>query len=274
MEITMTEKYIKRNCQKTYYWTSGLSDVCVLFIHGATADYLLFREQFQFFEKYFRIIAVDVPAHGKSRPYPDFNLKVAADEIVKILDHEKVDKVHIIGQSMGGYIAQIIARFNANRVKSIISIGSSPIQPKYYSRLDNWLLKITPIILTLYPYQRLIKTISNQVSITAEGKKYMMNTLKRHSKNEIATIMKEVYVGVQDYRENLTLEIPILLTHGENEKTGKVKSYNQNWAEYENLELKIIPNSAHNANMDNPDYFNSISKEFIDKIENTVPSNI
>jgi hypothetical protein len=26
--------------------------------------------------------------------------------------------------------------------------------------------------------------------------------------------------------------------------------------------------------MDNPDYFNSISKEFIDKIENTVPSNI
>jgi pimeloyl-ACP methyl ester carboxylesterase len=274
MKITMTEKYIKRNGQKTYYWTSGLSDVCVLFIHGATADYLLFREQFQFFEKYFRIIAVDVPAHGKSRPYPDFTLKVAADEIVKILDHEKVDKVHIIGQSMGGYIAQIIARFNANRVKSIISIGSSPIQPKYYSRLDNWLLKITPIILTLYPYQRLIKTISNQVSITAEGKKYMMNTLKRHSKNEIATIMKEVYVGVQDYRENLTLEIPILLTHGENEKTGKVKSYNQNWAEYENLELKIIPNSAHNANMDNPDYFNSISKEFIDKIENTVPSNI
>jgi len=269
----MTEKYIERNSQRTYYWTSSRDDVCVLFIHGATADYLLFREQFQFFDKYFRIIAVDVPAHGKSRPCPDFTLKVAADEIVKILDVERIGKVHIIGQSMGGYIAQIIARFNANRVKSIISIGSSPIQPKYYSKLDNWLLRITPAILKLYPYQLLIKTISNQVSTSLEGKKYMLNTLKGYSKSEIATIMKVVYVGVQEYRENLTLEIPILLTHGENETTGKVKSYNRKWAKNENLELKLIPKSAHNANMDNPDYFNSISKEFIDKIENTVPNN-
>lgn len=270
----MIEKHIERNGQKTYYWTSGSSDVCVLFIHGATADYLLFREQFQFFEQYFRIIAVDVPAHGKSRPYPDFTLRVAADEIVKILDIEQVDKVHIIGQSMGGYLAQIIARFNANRVKSILSIGSSPIQPKYYSSFDNWLLKITPTILKLYPYQLLIKAISNQVSVSSDGKQYMLDTLKRYSKDEIVAIMTEVYVGVQEYWENFPLELPILLTHGENEQTGKVKSYNKKWAENEGLELKIIPKSAHNANMDNPDYFNEISKEFIDNIENTIPTKL
>lgn len=272
MKITMTEKYIERNSQRTYYWTSGRGDVCVLFLHGATADHLLFREQFPFFNKYFRIIAVDIPAHGKSRPYPDFTLKVAADEIVKILDVERIDKVHIIGQSMGGYIAQIIARYYVSRVKCIISIGSAPIQPKYFSKLDKWLLKITPAILKLYPYQFLIKTISNQVSISLEGKKYMLNTLKDLSKSEIVTIMREVYVGIQEYRENISLEIPILLTHGENEKTGKIKSYNQKWAKNDNLELKLIPKSAHNANMDNPDYFNSISKEFIDKTENTVPN--
>lgn len=265
---------MKKNSQNTYYWTSGSSKVCVLFIHGATADHLLFKVQLNFFEQYFRIIAIDVPAHGKSRPYPDFTLKVAAEEIVKILDMEKVDKVHIIGQSMGGYIAQIFARFNANRVKSIISIGSSPIQPRYYSKLDNWLLKITPAILKMYPYQLLIKTISNQVSTTSDGKKYMLNTLKEYSKIEIATIMKEIYVGVQEYREYFSLEIPILLTYGENEKTGKVKSYNQNWAKNEGLELQLIPNSAHNANMDNPDYFNSISKKFIDRIENTLPNKV
>ncbi|MGD1890479.1 MAG: alpha/beta fold hydrolase [Cyclobacteriaceae bacterium] len=270
----MTEKYTERNGQKTHYWTSGSGKACVLFIHGATADHLLFKEQFHFFDEFFKIIAVDVPAHGKSRPYPDFNLKVAANEIKKILDVEKIEKAHLIGQSMGGYIAQIIAKFYPNRVRSIISIGSSPIQPKYYSRLDNWLLKITPTILKAYPYQWLIKSISSQVSSTEKGKRYMLDTLKGYSKYEIAAIMKEVYVGVQEYRENNTLSVPILLTYGANERTGKVPDYNDKWAENENLPLEIIPNAAHNANMDNPDYFNRLSKEFIDKTENTAHSNV
>ena len=162
----MVEKYIDKKGQKTYYWTSGSGKACVLFIHGAAADHLLFKKQFDFFEEFFKVIAVDVPAHGKSRPYPDFNLKTTAEEIKKILDIEKIDNVHLIGQSMGGYIAQIVAGFHPQRVKSIISIGSSPIQPKYYSEWDNWLLKITPSILKAYPYQLLIKSIADQVSTT------------------------------------------------------------------------------------------------------------
>ncbi|MEM6814523.1 MAG: alpha/beta hydrolase [Bacteroidota bacterium] len=268
----MTEKYTEKSNQKTFYWTSGSDGVCVLVIHGATADHKLFKHQFHFFEKHFEIVAVDIPAHGKSKPYLNFNLKTAADEIIKILDLEKIEKTHLIGQSMGGYISQIVARFYPNRVKSIITIGSSPIQPKYYSRLDNWLLKITPTILKAYPYHMLIKAIANQVSSTNEGKKYMLETLKGYTKNEIVTIMKEVYVGIQEYRENKALNVPILLTYGDSDRTGKVQAYNKKWAKNENLRLEIIPNAAHNANMDNSIYFNDLAKEFIEGIENTVPN--
>ena len=95
----------------------------------------------------------------------------------------------------------------------------------------------------------------------------MLDTLKGYSKNEIASIMKEVYVGVQKYWENDTLSVPILLVYGAKEKTGKVQAYNNKWAKNENLPLEIIPNAAHNANMDNPDYFNSLSKGFIEEIQ-------
>lgn len=132
------------------------------------------------------------------------------------------------------------------------------------------MLKITPAILKVYPYQLLIKTILNQVSVSTEGKQYMLDTLKGYTKDEIVSIMKEVYVGVQEYQENTSLYVPILLIYGANEKTGKVKLYNKKWAENENLLLKIIPNAAHNTNMDNPEYFNKLSKDFIDKIENIV----
>lgn len=270
----MIEKYSKKDNRKTYYWTSGTGNACVLLIHGATADHLLFKHQFNFFNKYFKIIAVDVPAHGKSRPFPNFNLKIAAEEIISILDLEIIDKVHLIGQSMGGYISQIMARFYPERVSSIILIGSSPIQPLYYSKLNNWLLKITPSILKAYPYKMLIKVIANQVSTTDEGKKYMLDTLKKYSKNDIAAIMKEVYVGIQEYRENNSLNLPMLLTYGADDRAGKVKTYNEKWAKNENLQLEVIPHAAHNANMDNPKYFNNLAKEFIGEIESTVPNNI
>ncbi|MEN0045820.1 MAG: alpha/beta hydrolase [Bacteroidota bacterium] len=270
----MIENHIGKDSRRTFYWTSGKGKICLLFIHGATADHLLFRHQIDYFQKQFKVIAVDAPAHGKSRPYPDFKLKIAADEIISILDAEEIGKAHLVGQSMGGYISQIVARFYPDRIKSMVMVGSSPIQPKYYSKLDNWLLKITPPILKAYPYGMLIKAIANQVSSTVDGKKYMLDTLKGYSKNEISDIMKEVYLGVQSYRKNEALSIPTLLTYGSEDRTGKVQAYNNAWAKEEKLQLEIIPNAAHNANMDNPIYFNKLVKEFVEEVENISSRNL
>ena len=205
----MIEKVISNRSSNTHYWVAGSGDACIVFLHGATADHQLFQHQFEFFGNNFQIIALDVPAHGKSRPYPDFNLKLAADEVVRILDAEGVRQAHLIGQSMGGDIAQLVAQYAPERVRSLISIGSSPIQPPYYSALDKFFLKITPAILRASPYRMLIKSIANQVSTTSEGKQYMLETLETYTKSEIVTIMREVYVGVQAYQTNHPLELHI-----------------------------------------------------------------
>ena len=230
-------------------------------------DHALFQFQVEYFAQHFKVISWDVPSHGLSRPYNEFTLQLAATELVSILDIENVEKAHLVGQSMGGYISQFVARDHANRVSSLIAVDSSPMQPAYYSKLDMWFLAITPSLLRLYPYGSLIKTIAKQIALQDTSQAYALETLKAYSKTEIAQIMNAVYRGVKAYRHDGILPVPILIIFGEADQSGKVQSYCRQWAEREKRPLQIISGAAHNANMDNPDDFNRIVDEFLREAE-------
>ena len=250
-----------------HYWVGGQGEECVVFTHGATMDHGLFESQIDYFAPKYKLIIWDVPKHGRSRPYAQFSLKIAADELIGILDEEKVDKAHLVGQSMGGYISQIVARDYPERVKSLVAVDSSPMQPSYYSALDSWLLSLSGPLLRFYPYNSLIKTIAKQIALEAPAQQYALATLKQLSKAEIATIMGAVSQGVADFGQDAPLPVPILIIYGDADRTGKVQTYCQQWAKREKRPLQIIPNAAHNANMDNPHAFNQVLDEFLQQVD-------
>lgn len=261
----MKQKILHSPRGDVYYWIQGEGDIYIVFTHGATMDHQMFQSQVEFFSKSYTTIVWDVPAHGKSKPYKNFSLQNSADDLIGILEQENTTKAHLVGQSMGGYISQIVALNHPNQVSSLVAVDSSPIQPSYYSRLDNWLLSITPTLLMLYPYNYLIKTIAKGIAVKTHAEKYALETLKKLTKKEIAHIMKEVYKGLQEYKEDFLLSVPTLIIHGELDQAGKVQEYSQQWSKKEKLELRIITNASHNSNMDNPEEFNRILNEFLEK---------
>ncbi len=263
----MNHKSIRSDNGDVHYWTEGQATSCIFFSHGATMDHGLFERQVEYFSSQYKVVVWDSPGHGQSRPSSDCSLENAASELVRILDTEHVQSAHLVGQSMGCYISQIAARNFPERVSSLTAVGSSPLQASYYSTLDYWMLSIAPPLLRLYPYSSLIKTISENVAVTAAAKNYALKTLKTYSKDEIVMIMKAVYQGVKGYGEYGPLLIPILVTYGENDTTGKVESYSQEWAENEGRPLRVISKAAHNANMDNPDEFNNVLGRFLEGLE-------
>ena len=58
-----------------------------------------------------------------------YTLEDMADDAVAVLDHLGIDKAHIVGGSMGGMIAQIVAARHAERTKTLGVIFSSNNQP-------------------------------------------------------------------------------------------------------------------------------------------------
>lgn len=96
---------------KIVYWVSDTADATrpwVVFLPGLTADRRLFAPQIEHFESRANCLAWDAPAHGESRPFPlDFSLPDLARWLGEIMKAEGVSAPVLVGQSMGGYVAQV-----------------------------------------------------------------------------------------------------------------------------------------------------------------------
>lgn len=234
-------------------------------LHGATMDQNFWQAQLEAIGARYLVIVPDLPAHGASRPYSGFTLGTAAEEVMRILDHEQVGKAHVVGQSMGGYIAQLLARGYPERIRSFTVVDGSPMDRSYYSLVDRMLLRLTPGILALYPERKLIKTIARGVAVTKVGRTYAAKVLRSYSKLEIAGIMATIEHDLRGYRgQCFELRCPGFIVYGEQDDAGKVIDYSKRWAAKAGLPLQSIPAAGHNSNMDNPESFNRSLLNFLD----------
>lgn len=68
----------------------------------------------------------DVAAAMSGNPKPAYTLDDLADDAVGVLDALRIPAAHIVGASMGGFIAQLVAINHPDRTLSLTSIMSGP----------------------------------------------------------------------------------------------------------------------------------------------------
>ncbi len=92
----------------------------VLFIQGLGADKHGWTLQRMATAPRYQAVALDNRGAGKSdKPHGEYTLEQMADDAVAALDHAGFDDAHIVGASMGGAIAQIVAVKYPDRVRSL-----------------------------------------------------------------------------------------------------------------------------------------------------------
>ncbi len=103
-----------------YRETGRHSGPPVLMIQGLGADKHLWDVQRFALASRYRTLAMDNRGAGRSdKPYGAYSMEQMADDAVAVLDDTGVDTAHVVGASMGGVIAQLLALRHPERVRSL-----------------------------------------------------------------------------------------------------------------------------------------------------------
>jgi 3-oxoadipate enol-lactonase len=102
-----------------YYETAG-SGPALVFLHGLGGNHLSWWQQVPYFMRWYTCVTLDQRGFGLS-PDPDgvFNQAHPAD-LARLLDHLKIDRAVLIGQSMGGWTIVGCALENRDRIAGMV----------------------------------------------------------------------------------------------------------------------------------------------------------
>jgi 3-oxoadipate enol-lactonase len=93
----------------------------LLMIQGLGADARAWAFQRRALGRRFRCIAFDNRGAGRSdKPTGSYDLEAMAADAVAVLDEVGIDRAHVMGASMGGVIAQLVAVRHPSRVRSLV----------------------------------------------------------------------------------------------------------------------------------------------------------
>ncbi len=103
-----------------YSITGRRSGPAVLLIQGLGADKHGWALQRLALARGYRTIALDNRGAGRSdKPYGAYTIEQMADDAVSVLDHAGAATAHVVGASMGGAIAQLVAIKYPERLRSV-----------------------------------------------------------------------------------------------------------------------------------------------------------
>ena len=267
----MMEKVYHTDHGPIHYWLDvpEFSQMTLVFLPGLTADHRLFDKQIEYFRGRYNVFTWDAPGHAASWPFRlDFSLLDKARWLETILKSEDIQRPVIIGQSMGGYVGQAYAQLYPERLAGFVSIDSAPLQRKYITRPELWMLRKTETMYYWYPWKALLRSGSNGVATSEYGRKLMRDMMmvydgdkKRYSR--LAGHGFRILADAMEADLPYDIKCPAMLICGKQDHAGSCIRYNKAWHRNTGIPLKWIDGAGHNSNTDKPDTVNALIEEFI-----------
>ena len=117
--------YANANGIRLYYEAHGQGDPLVL-IAGMGADHRSWFPQIREFERHYRVITFDNRGIGRTeRTQGLYGFETLAADVIGLLDHLSLESAHMLGESLGGIVAQETAIGFPQRVRRLILANTS-----------------------------------------------------------------------------------------------------------------------------------------------------
>jgi pimeloyl-ACP methyl ester carboxylesterase len=218
----------------------------------------------------FRVIAADLPGHGFATkdPTQDHTIGGYANFVLGLLDALRLERVTLVGTSLGGHIVAMAATRQPRRVERMMMIGSTglvPSNPERARSFGDWILHLTP-----ESHRPRLERVFSDRSLATDAmvrEDVLINT----SPGAAACFERFIDYMAGDFNNDLVLErlpaiadrVPLLLFWGEDDSSVSVEIGRAARARLPKARLIVVQGLNHTPYYENPRLFNEVLLKFI-----------
>ncbi len=267
---SMTAGYAEVNGARLYYQEAGEGHPLVL-IHADIADHRMWNGQFSTFAQHYRTIAYDRRGFGQSQ-IGEGQYSEPAD-LYGLLQYLNVDRVYLIGCSMGGSTTFDFTLEHPDMVDALIPVSAIPVGYPFEGEMPAKEMEMIEALKANDIPQA--AEIAAQIWVDGEGRNPdqvdagVRNLLKEMYVNSLASMEQRDnnQTWLKPYANGRLGEIqaPILFIYGDRDEPIFATVGEQVVKKAPHAQQVAFTNTAHMLNMEQPDEFNRIVLDFLGK---------
>lgn len=113
---------------RTAYFDAGRGPA-ILFLHGLASNFTHWIHVAPHFADRFRVLGIDLPGHGETGPaHGPLSARAFAAHVRRFLDRFGIDRVLLVGHSLGGMVAAQTAIDSPDRIERLVLINPAGFQ--------------------------------------------------------------------------------------------------------------------------------------------------
>lgn len=262
---------------RIYYEETG-KGVPILFIHEFGGDYRSWDDQVRYFGRGWRCVSYSArgyPGSDAPKDEAQYGQDIFNRDAIAVLDAAGIDKAHVVGLSMGGYTALMLAAKFPGRVLSCVAAGagSGSFKPTRAQFIEDARVRAAAferdgkIDLEATAAAPARVQLGNKDPI---GSRRFLKNLSEHDAHASAKTLRTVQAGrasLYDLERDLAaIKAPILLLVGdEDEPCLDVNLWMKRLLP--NARFGLLPNAGHLVNLEEPALFNQLMETFLVDVE-------
>jgi pimeloyl-ACP methyl ester carboxylesterase len=215
----------------------------------------------------FQVHLLDLRNHGKSFHSDDFSYEIMAQDVLEYCQAHQLKKVSIIGHSMGGKVAMLLATIHPELIDKLIV---ADIGPKYYApHHQDILAGLNAVDFSTKPDRAQVEEMLYPYIPDFGTRQFLMKSLYWIEPGQLAyrfnlpVFNAKIKVIGTALPEEAHFENPTLFMRGGNSNYILDSDLTEIKKHFPNFELATIPNVGHWLHAENPKMFFEITAQFL-----------
>jgi 3-oxoadipate enol-lactonase len=235
----------------------------IVFLHGVGSDKSVWHPQLDYFGQSRRALAFDYPGYGDSDPVPEGTTRDDyATAILSALETLDIDNAHFCGLSLGGVIAIAIEHAASRSCASLILADTFASNPEGQRIYDRSVAGSTD--LRAFAEARADFLLAQPADPAVRNE--IVETMARIDPTAYRIGAEAVWLADQRDRAR-DIEVPTLILCGNDDSVTPPHLSRALRDLIRGSTLEIVSGAGHLTNLEQPEAFNALIGDFLDRVE-------